>query len=93
MHRIIEVKPLQDYRVWLRFSDGVEGTVDLSDLVGNGVFSAWNDVDFFNSVYIDPESRTITWDGRIDLCPDTLYAKVLGVDPLAVLKKEMAVGS
>lgn len=93
MHRIIEVKPLQDYRVWLRFSDGVEGTVDLSGLVGKGVFSAWEDVAFFNSVHVDRESHTIAWDGQIDLCPDTLYAKVLGVDPLTVLKKEMAVSS
>jgi len=25
VHRIVEVKPLENYRLWLRFSDGVEG--------------------------------------------------------------------
>ncbi|GAB4411908.1 MAG: hypothetical protein OHK0032_07870 [Thermodesulfovibrionales bacterium] len=88
MHRIVEVKPLENYRLWLRFSDGVEGTVDLSGLVGKGVFSSWQDLNFFNSVYIDPESHTVTWQGGIDLCPDTLYAKLLGVDPITVLKTE-----
>ena len=94
MHRVVEVKPLKDYRVWLKFSDGVEGTVDLSELVGKGVFSAWEDVDFFNSVFIDQESHTIAWEGGIDLDPDSLYARILGVDPLSVLKrKEEAVGT
>lgn len=91
MHEIIEVKPLPNYRVWVKFSDGVEGTVDLSELVGKGVFKAWENIEFFNSVYIDPESHTIAWEGGIDLCPDNLYATVLGVDPLSILKKESVV--
>ncbi len=91
MHRIIDVKPLRNYRIWIKFSDGVEGEVDLSALVGKGVFSAWEDVDFFNSVFVDPESHTIAWENGIDLCPDNLYAKILGVDPLTVLKKEKVV--
>lgn len=93
MHRIVEVKPLENYRVWIKFSDGIEGTVDLSELVGKGVFSVWEDVNFFNSVFIDQESHTIAWKGGIDLCPDNLYAKVLGVDPLTILKKEGAVSN
>lgn len=91
MHEIIEVKPLSNYRVWIKFSDGVEGTVGLSELLGKGVFKAWEDTEFFNSVYIDPESHTIAWEGGIDLCPDNLYAKVLGVDPLSLMKKELVV--
>ncbi|MDH5683823.1 MAG: DUF2442 domain-containing protein [candidate division WOR-3 bacterium] len=91
MHKIVEVKPLANYRVWLKFSDGVEGIVDLSELKGIGVFSVWDDVSFFNSVFIDPESHTIAWQGGIDLCPDNLYAKILKVDPLTVLKKEETV--
>lgn len=43
MPKPIEVKPLENYRIQVEFSDGVEGIVDLSDLVGKGVFSAWLD--------------------------------------------------
>ncbi len=39
MPRPIEVKPLENYRLWVKFSDGVEGVVDLSGLVGKGVRS------------------------------------------------------
>ena len=37
----IEVKPLENHRIWVKYSDGVEGEVDLSNLVGKGVFVVW----------------------------------------------------
>jgi Protein of unknown function (DUF2442) len=40
--KITAVKSLDGFRLWLRFSDGIEGMADLSDLAGRGVFSAWN---------------------------------------------------
>lgn len=83
MHRIIEVKALPGFKVWLKFSDGIEGTVDLSNLAGKGVFEAWNDPKHFESVYVDPESHTVAWPGGIDLCPDSLYAEVTGIDVLS----------
>ncbi|MEO0094928.1 MAG: DUF2442 domain-containing protein [candidate division WOR-3 bacterium] len=86
MHRIVDVKTLADYKLWLKFADGVEGVVDLSDLVGKGVFSQWQDKKFFDSVYIDRESHTITWPGGIDLCPDELYAEITGEDINSILK-------
>lgn len=82
MHRIIEVKPLKNFKVWLKFADGVEGTVDLSDIAGKGIFSAWNDSEFFKKVFVNPESHTIAWPGGIDLCPDTLYSEITGTDVL-----------
>ena len=76
MHEITEVKPLEGYRVWIRFADGTEGEVDLSDLVGKGVFAAWDDLQEFAKVFIDPETHTLAWPGGIDLAPDALYEDV-----------------
>ena len=76
MHQIVAVQPLDAYRVRIRFFDGVEGEVDLSDMVGKGVFAVWNDPEQFTKVFIDPESHTLAWPGGIDLCPDTLYQDV-----------------
>ena len=50
MARPIEVKALPNFRIWLRYDDGTEGEVDLSDVAGRGVFEAWNETTFFNSV-------------------------------------------
>ncbi|MBI5543349.1 MAG: DUF2442 domain-containing protein [Deltaproteobacteria bacterium] len=73
MHRILEAKPLSEFRVWIRFENGAEGEVNLSELVGEGVFAAWNDPDFFAKVAVDPETHTLAWPGGIDLCPDALF--------------------
>lgn len=70
--KIVACKPLPNYRVWIEFDDGLEGEVDLSDLVGKGVFEAWRSLDFFNQVRIDPISDTLAWGEEIDLDPYVL---------------------
>ena len=69
------VAPLEGYRIWLRYSDGIAGEVDLSDIAGRGVFSAWSDREFFEAVWLDSYGA-ITWGADIDLCPDALYMRL-----------------
>jgi hypothetical protein len=77
MNRVVNVRPLQDYRIWLRFSDGAQGEIDLSDLAGRRVFSAWADRELFKAVR--PEAGGgIEWPGEIDMCPDALYLRLTG---------------
>lgn len=80
MVRPEEVRALEGYRLWLRYSDGVEGEVDLSHLVGRGVFKAWRDRAFFEAVRIE-EAGAIAWGEEIDLCPDALYLRLTGKSP------------
>ena len=72
-----EVKPLEGCRIWLRYEDGVEGEVDLSDVAGKGVFAAWDDRAFFESVRLD-EYRTVRWGEDIDICSDAIYMEITG---------------
>lgn len=74
---IVECKTHPNYRLWIRFSDGLSGVVDLNYLVGQGVFSAWNSVDFFNTVFIDPKTQTVAWKGDLDLDPYVLREKII----------------
>ena len=80
MIRPLIVKGLPNYRLYLEYSDGTKGEVDLSELAGNGVFRAWAKPGFFESVYIG-EHREIKWDDEIELCPDSLYLKLTGKTP------------
>ena len=73
----VAVAPRDGYRIWLRYADGVEGEVDLSDLAGKGVFTAWNDRRFFERVYVS-EWRSIAWSDEIELCADALYLEITG---------------
>jgi hypothetical protein len=40
------------------------------------VFEEARTVEGFASVWVDPESGTVTWPGGADLAPDTLYLRV-----------------
>jgi hypothetical protein len=75
--KIVACKPLPLYRISIRFDDGLEGEIDLNHLVGKGVFEAWNCVDFFNQVRVDPKSDTVAWGNDIDLDPYVLRKKIL----------------
>jgi len=79
LYRIIAAKALPNYRLWVKFHDRIEGVVDLSDLVGKGVFSRWEDPLEFAKVYVDPETETVAWPGGLDLAPDGLYRDIAGV--------------
>jgi hypothetical protein len=80
MPRPVQVKPLESYRLWVKFSDGVEGIVDLSHLAGQGVFALWNDYREFQKVHIG-SSGEIAWSEDIDICPDAIYLKITGKKP------------
>ena len=77
MHRVVSVEPLADRRVRLSFDDGLTGELDLSDMVGTGVFEVLSDPAEFAKVHVDPETHTGAWPGGIDLCPDSLYEDLL----------------
>ena len=77
MIRPTEVQPREDHRIWLRYSDGTSGEVDLSYLAGRGVFEAWNVRACFESVHI-ASNGAIAWNEAIELCPDAIYMRLTG---------------
>jgi hypothetical protein len=77
MERVVQVQPRPNYRLWLRYTDGVEGEVDLSSLVGKGVFEAWLEPGVFEAVHVN-EFGAPEWPGEIDLCPDSIYMQLTG---------------
>ena len=80
MYKPINVKPLPTYRLWLEYSDGASGEVDLSHLAGRGVFAYWDDYAHFEQVYIGKNGE-IAWSDQIELCPDSLYMRLVGKTP------------
>lgn len=79
----IKVQSRPGYRLYLEFSDGTQGEVDLSDLAGDGVFEAWKDGRFFEQVHIG-DHREIKWNDDIELCADALYLELTGKSPQEV---------
>ena len=78
--KITEAKPLEKYKVFLRFDDGVSGVVDLGDIAGRGVFEAWRRDGIFEQVRIT-KVGALEWPGELDLCADALYLKLTSKQP------------
>ena len=84
MIRPTKVEPRLGYRIWIRYSDGVAGEIDLSHLAGCGVFSAWNERACFESVRVS-ENGAIVWSDELELCPDALYMQLTSKSVMQVM--------
>lgn len=76
---IVEVKALAGHRVYLKFEDGIEGELDLSEMITfDGVFEPLKEPQQFKRVYVHPELGTICWPCGADIDPDVLYSRLSG---------------
>jgi len=71
-----EAKYVGDYRLWLRFNDGAEGVVDLSDCLDGEVFEPLKAIEKFKAFRVDPDIETIVWPNGADMAPEYLYNKM-----------------
>ncbi|NCO75274.1 MAG: DUF2442 domain-containing protein [Cyanobacteria bacterium] len=74
---IIQVKPLKNYQLYLKFEDNKEGVVDISKIIEfTGIFTPLKELDYFQTVKLNSEWGTIYWDNGADLDPDVLYSVI-----------------
>jgi hypothetical protein len=74
--RLIEAQYVRHYILHLRFADGTEGDVDLSQELEGEVFEPLKDCAFFQAFTVSPELHTVVWPNGADFAPEFLYAKV-----------------
>jgi hypothetical protein len=72
--RVVEARYLRGYQVWLRFDDGLEGEIDLQNVLRGPVFEPLKDPAYFANFTID---WTLTWANGADIAPESLYQRVL----------------
>ena len=76
MCRLVEARYVREFTLWLRFSDGVEGEVDLSEELDGPIFEPLKDPKVFCSFQLHPELRTVTWPNGADFAPEFLRERV-----------------
>lgn len=76
MTRILEAKPLEGHRLWVRFSDGLEGIYAVAPERRGGVFLRLLDAAAFNAVTINEDFGCVEWPGGIDLCPTSMHDEI-----------------
>lgn len=70
---IINVKPLEEYKLHLIFENNEEKIFDLSPYLNIGKFSELKNISLFNTVKISFDS--IEFGNQLDLDPEWLYLK------------------
>lgn len=73
--RVAEVRHVRGHVLWLRFSDGLEGEVDLADGLGGEIFASLRDPAIFARATV--QSGTVVWPNGADWAAETLYERVL----------------
>jgi hypothetical protein len=68
--RVVEVRHVRDYVLWLRFRDGLEGELDLSHELRSEMLASLRDISVFARAQVVGES--IAWPNGVDWAPETL---------------------
>lgn len=73
---VLRLRPLDGYRLWLRFTDGSEGVRDLTGIIAEGgvMVEPLKSKDFFDRVFV--EMGAPTWPNGFDLDPTNLYIEL-----------------
>jgi hypothetical protein len=72
--RVTAVRHVRDHVLWLEFSDGVAGELDLADQLVGPVFEPLREANEFARVRLGAE--TIEWPNGADWAPESLHALV-----------------
>ena len=78
MVHVVEVRVVGDHELYLRFSDGAEGKVNLLPELKGEIFEPLQDPAFFAKAELHPELGTAVWPNGADFAPEFLYEQ-LGV--------------
>ena len=76
MPRIVDAHYVTGFKIWIRFSDGAEGDVDLSHELTGPIFEPLRNVEEFRRFTLHPELRTLVWPNGADLAPEFLREKL-----------------
>ncbi|MCF7958178.1 MAG: DUF2442 domain-containing protein [Phycisphaerae bacterium] len=70
---IVNVKPLEKYRLLLQFENDEQRVFDVTPFLEQGKYTELKNMDLFNSVRVCFDS--IQWNNELDFDPEFLYQK------------------
>jgi len=71
MNKVVEIKILEDYNVWLKFDDGFNSQINLKPFLGKGIAKVLLEEDKFRTLTIE-SGGGIAWYNGYDFCPNYL---------------------
>jgi hypothetical protein len=74
-YNVTDAKYLREHTIWLKFEDGTQGEIDLSEELWGPVFEPLKDPSYFRRFEV-AEYGTLTWPNGADLAPEFLYERI-----------------
>jgi hypothetical protein len=71
--KITNAKYVENYKLYLHFSDGSEGEIDLEPELTGEIFEPLKDISFFKKFSVNHEVHTLVWPNGADFAPEYLY--------------------
>ncbi len=71
MNEIVDLKVLNNYEIWIKFSDGIDKTIGFKKFFQKGFSRELLDYSLFSKVKIEPGGG-IAWPNGYDFCPNFL---------------------
>jgi hypothetical protein len=72
-YELIEAKYVKDFQIWVRFSDGTQGIIDLENELYGEIFEPLQDKANFKKFNIHPELGVISWENGADFASEFIY--------------------
>ena len=74
--RVTDARHISGNTIWLRFSDGAEGEIDLSTELHGEVFEPLRSAEYFRQFQVHRELGTLVWPNGADFAPEFLRASI-----------------
>ena len=76
LSHVVEGRHIAGYTIWLRFSDGAEGEIDLTEVLHGPIFEPLKNPEVFREFIVHPELRTLVWPNGADFAPEFLRSSL-----------------
>lgn len=76
MADLIEVKPLKDQKIYLKYSNGIDGEYSLKKVMQKKEYEFLNDEKIFKNVSIDKKTNDVCWGNGVLLCKNAIYKQI-----------------
>jgi hypothetical protein len=73
LHHVVNFEIAGDYRLRIRFDDGLERVIDFEPVLWGELYEPLRDREMFRTVRLDPEFRTLVWKNGADFDPSILH--------------------
>jgi len=76
MPKPVEVKVIENSRLYLKYSDGISGEISLANLLSEEGYPELKDPEYLNKVSIDSKSNDPSWPNGASLCKNAIYKQL-----------------